>query len=158
MKFFSEKGFNPVMPPMIVRKELLYGTGHLPGDTEDYYLTQDGDALIGTAEVSLMGYYKDEILDIKDLPVKFLGFSACFRREAGSYSKDVKGLIRVHEFYKFEQFILCEASHELSVKYHEELHRNTEEFIESLNIPYHTVINAGGDLGQGQVKKYDIEL
>lgn len=158
LKFFSEKGFNPVMPPTIVRKELLYGTGHLPGDAEDYYLTQDGDVLIGTAEVSLMGYHKDEILDIKNLPIKYLGFSPCFRREAGSYSKDVKGLIRVHEFFKFEQFILCEASHEESVKYHEELNRNTEEFIETLGIPYHTVINCGGDLGQGQVKKYDIEL
>lgn len=158
LKFFTERGFNPVMPPSIVRKELLYGTGHLPGESEDYYTTQDEDILIGTAEVSLMGYYRDEILELKSLPKKFLGFSPCFRREAGSYSKDVKGLIRVNEFYKFEQFILCEASHTESVKYHEELNRNTEEFIESLGLPYHTVINCGGDLGQGQVKKYDIEL
>ena len=94
----------------------------------------------------------------KSLPKKFLSFSPCFRREAGAYSKDVKGLIRVHEFYKVEQVILCEASHEESVKYHEFLHRNTEEFIETLGIPYHTVINCAGDLGLGQVKKYDIEL
>lgn len=158
LKFFGERGYNPIIPPVIVRKENLYGTGHLPGDTDDYYVTQDDDALAGTAEVPLMGFHRDEILDKKDLPKKYLGFSPCFRREAGSYSKDIKGLIRVHEFYKFEQFILCEASHEESVKYHEELNRNTEEFIESLNIPYHTVINCGGDLGQGQVKKYDIEL
>lgn len=158
LDFFSARGYNPVIPPVIVRKENLYGTGHLPGDTDDYYVTQDDDALAGTAEVPLMGFHRDEILDIKNLPIKYLGFSPCFRREAGSYSKDVKGLIRVHEFYKFEQFILCEASHEESVKYHEELNRNTEEFIESLKIPYHTVINCGGDLGQGQVKKYDIEL
>jgi len=158
LKFFTEKGFNPVIPPVIVRKENLYGTGHLPGDTDDFYVTQDDDALAGTAEVPLMGFHRDEIIDVKNLPKKYLGFSPCFRREAGSYSKDTKGLIRVHEFYKFEQFILCEASHEESVKYHEELNRNTEEFIETLNIPYHTVINCGGDLGQGQVKKYDIEL
>lgn len=158
MTFFSNKGFIPVIPPVIVRKQNLYGTGHLPGDAEDYYVTQDGDALAGTAEVPLMGFYGDEVIDAKEFPIKKLGFSPCFRREAGSHSKDVKGLIRVHEFYKFEQVVLCEASHEASVRYHEELNRNTEEFIESLGIPYHTVINCGGDLGLGQVKKYDIEL
>ncbi len=158
LEFFGSRGFVPVIPPVIVRKQNLYGTGHLPGDTEDYYMTQDGDALAGTAEVPLMGMYADEILDAQTFPLKYLGFSPCFRREAGSHSKDTKGLIRVHEFYKFEQVILCEASHQTSVTLHEELNRNTEEFIESLGIPYHTVINCGGDLGQGQVKKYDIEL
>ena len=158
MDFFSAKGFIPIIPPVIVRKQNLYGTAHLPGDVEDYYMTQDGDALAGTAEVPLMGMYGGEVLDKKLFPIKYLGFSPCFRREAGSHGKDVKGLIRVHEFYKMEQVILCEASHELSVKLHEELNRNTEEFIESLEIPYRTVINCGGDLGLGQVKKYDIEL
>jgi len=158
MEFWKTRGFTPVMPPVIVRKQNLYGTGHLPGDVEDYYMTQDGDALAGTAEVPIMGMHADEVLDMKDFPIKYLGFSPCFRREAGAHSKDVKGLIRVHEFYKFEQVILCEASHQTSVAYHDELNRNTEEFIESLGIPYHTVINCGGDLGQGQVKKYDIEL
>lgn len=158
MEFFRNKGFTPIIPPVIVRKQNLYGTGHLPGDTEDYYMTQDGDALAGTAEVPLMGFHADEVLDSKEFPIKYLGFSPCFRREAGSHSKDVKGLIRVHEFYKFEQVILCEADHFKSVAYHDEINRNTEEFIESLGIPYHTVINCGGDLGQGQVKKYDIEL
>ncbi len=158
MDFFSKKNFTPVIPPVIVRKINLYGTGHLPGDVEDYYMTQDQDALAGTAEVPVMGYHADEVLDHNELPKRYIGFSPCFRREAGSHSKDVKGLIRVHEFYKLEQVILCEASHETSVKYHEELNRNTEEFIESLGIPYHTVLNCGGDLGLGQVKKYDIEL
>ncbi len=158
LEFFGNKGFVPVIPPVIVRKQNLYGTGHLPGDTEDYYMTQDGDALAGTAEVPLMGMHADEIIEASEFPIKYLGFSPCFRREAGSHSKDVKGLIRVHEFYKFEQVILCEASHQTSVTLHEELNRNTEEFIESLGIPYRTVINCGGDLGQGQVKKYDIEL
>lgn len=158
LSFFGNKGFIPVLPPTIVRKQNLYGTGHLPGDAEDFYTTQDGDVLAGTAEVPVMGMHADEVLDTKDFPIKYLGFSPCYRREAGSHGKDVKGLIRVHEFYKMEQVILCEASHELSVKFHEELNRNTEEFIESLGIPYHTVINCGGDLGLGQVKKYDIEL
>jgi seryl-tRNA synthetase len=105
-----------------------------------------------------MGYHADEILEPGQFPIKYLGFSPCYRREAGSHGKDTRGLIRVHEFYKLEQVVLCEAAHEESVRLHEELNRNTEEFIESLNIPYHTVLNCGGDLGQGQVKKYDIEL
>jgi seryl-tRNA synthetase len=158
LEFFSNKGFVPIIPPTIVRKANLYGTAHLPGDVEDYYMTQDGDALAGTAEVPVMGFHAEEVLDSKTLPLKYLGFSPCYRREAGAHSKDVKGLIRVHEFYKFEQVILSEASHETSVRLHDELNRNTEEFIESLGIPYHTVVNCGGDLGLGQVKKYDIEL
>ena len=158
MDFFGNKGFSPIIPPVIVRKQNLYGTAHLPGDVEDFYVTQDGDALAGTAEVPLMGMHSGEVLDKKTFPIKYLGFSPCFRREAGAHGKDVKGLIRVQEFYKLEQVVLCEANHETSVKLHEEINRNTEEFIESLKIPYHTVINCGGDLGLGQVKKYDIEL
>ena len=157
-EFFEAKGFNPMLVPAIVRKSNLYGTGHLPNDAEDVYKTQDDDYLIGTSEVSTMGYYADEVLDASLFPIKNLSFSPCYRREAGSHGKDTKGLIRVHEFYKVEQVILCEASHTESVKFHEELNRNTEEFIESLGIPYHTVLNCGGDIGQGQVKKYDIEL
>ena len=156
--FFQAKGFIPVLPPTIVRKANLYGTGHLPNEADDVYKTQDEDYLIGTAEVSVMGFHADEILEQGQFPIKYLGFSPCYRREAGSHGKDTRGLIRVHEFYKLEQVVLCEASHEESVRLHEELNRNTEEFIESLNIPYHTVLNCGGDLGQGQVKKYDIEL
>lgn len=156
--FFGEKGFTPVIPPAIVRKANMYGTGFLPNEAEDVYHTQDEDYLIGTSEVSVMGYYSDEVLDKAQFPVKFLGFSPCYRREAGSHGKDTKGLIRVHEFYKQEQVVLCEASHEESVRLHEEIHRNAEEFIEALKIPYHTVINCGADIGQGQVKKYDVEL
>ena len=156
--FYQAKGFIPVIPPTIVRKANLYGTGHLPNEADDVYRTQDDDYLIGTSEVSVMGLYADEIVERAEFPMKFLGFSPCYRREAGSHGKDTRGLIRVHEFYKLEQVVLCEASHEESVRLHEELNRNTEEFIESLGIPYHTVVNCGGDLGQGQVKKYDIEL
>lgn len=157
-KFFLDKGFEPLLVPSIVRKSNLYGTGHLPNDAEDVYNTQDEDYLIGTSEVSTMGFFSDEVLDASEFPVKFLAFSPCYRREAGSHGKDTKGLIRVHEFFKLEQVVLCEASHEESVRQHEMINRNTEEFIESLGIPYHTVLNCGGDLGQGQVKKYDIEL
>lgn len=157
-EFFLARGFDPLLVPAIVRKSNLYGTGHLPNDAEDVYKTQDEDYLIGTAEVSTMGYYADEVLEQSALPIKWLAFSPCFRREAGSHGKDTKGLIRVHEFFKLEQVILCEASHAESVQWHEWLNRNTEEFIESLGIPYRTVVNCGGDLGQGQVKKFDIEL
>lgn len=156
--FFQQKGFVPVIPPTIVRKANLYGTGHLPNEADDVYKTQDEDYLIGTSEVSVMGYHADEILEKSAFPIKFLGFSPCYRREAGSHGKDTRGLIRVHEFHKLEQVVLCEASHEESVRLHEWVNRNTEEFIESLGIPYHTVVNCGGDLGQGQVKKYDVEL
>lgn len=158
MDFFSARGFLPMLPPIIDRREIFFGTGYLPQGEEDLYKTQDGDFLAGTAEVPIMGYHADEVLDIKELPKKYLGFSPCYRREAGSHSKDVKGLIRVHEFYKLEQVVLCEASHTESVATHEAINRNTEEFIETLNIPYHTVVNCGGDLGLGQVKKFDIEL
>ena len=108
MDFFSKRGFSPVIPPVIVRKQNLYGTGHLPGDAEDYYMTQDGDALAGTAEVPLMGLHSGETLDAKEFPIKYLGFSPCFRREAGSHGKDTKGIFRIHEFVKFEQVVLCE--------------------------------------------------
>jgi seryl-tRNA synthetase len=158
LDFFSNKGFAPILPPVIVRRETFMGTGYLPQGEDDLYKTQDGEFLAGTAEVPIMGFHSDEILSKEELPKKYLGFSPCYRREAGSHSKDVKGLIRVHEFYKFEQVVICNASHAESVKFHEEINRNTEEFIESLDIPYHTVVNCGGDLGMGQVKKYDIEL
>lgn len=156
--FFLAKGFDPMLVPAIVRKSNLYGTGHLPNDAEDVYKTQDEDYLIGTSEVSVMGYHSDEVLEAGQLPKKYLAFSPCFRREAGSHGKDTKGLIRVHEFFKLEQVILCEASHEESVRLHEWINRNTEEFIETLGIPYRTVLNCAADLGQGQVKKYDVEL
>ena len=158
LDFFSQKDFNPMIAPAIVREENLYGTGHLPNEADDVYKTQDNDYLSGTAEVSVMGYHSNEVLQESQFPIKYLAFSPCYRREVGSHGKDTRGLIRVHEFFKWEQVMLCEASHQKSVEYHEYLNRNTEEFIESLNIPYQTVLNCGGDLGQGQVKKYDIEL
>lgn len=158
LDFFTKRNFNPVMPPTIVHKSNFYGTGHLPADVDDFYLTQDDDGLIATAEIPLMALHSGEVLPLNELPKRYLGFSPCYRREAGSHSKDVKGLIRVHEFYKFEQLILCEASHDMSVKFHEELNRNTEEFVESLGLPYQTIVACGGDLGRGHVKMYDIEL
>ncbi len=156
--FFMKKGgFVPMVVPSLVRREPFMGTGYLPQSEEDLYKTQDNTYLSGTAEVATMGYYMDEVLDKKDLPIKFISFSPAFRREIGSHGKDTKGILRVHEFYKLEQVVLCEASHAESVKFHEEIQKNTEEIMEALGLPYHVVINCGGDLGLGQVKKYDIE-
>jgi seryl-tRNA synthetase len=152
-----QKGFTPVMAPSLVRKEPFMGTGYLPQSEEDLYKTQDEDYLSGTAEVPSMGYFMDEVLEQKDLPVKFVSFSPCFRREAGSHGKDTKGLMRVHEFYKLEQIVLCEANHQVSVDWHEKLLANAEEVLQRLNVPYRVVVNCAGDLGLGQVKKYDIE-
>lgn len=156
-KFFGDKQFNPIVAPAIVRKQHLYGTGHLPGDADDIFQTQDDDYLAGTSEISMMGFHADEILDKSQLPIRYLGFSSCYRREAGSHGKDTKGLVRVHEFYKLEQLILCEASHEESVKFHEEINRNFEEFMEALNIPYRRLAISTGDLKKAQVKSYDTE-
>src|SRR3989339_1404628 len=112
LEHFAKKGFTFMVVPSLVRKQTLLGTGYLPQGEEDLYKTQDGDYLAGTAEVATMSYFADTILSAEELPKKILAFSPCFRREAGSYGKDTKGIMRVHEFYKLEQVVLCEASHE----------------------------------------------
>lgn len=155
---FRKKGdFKEMIVPTLLNKQTFLGTGYLPAGEEDLYKTQDESYLSGTAEVATMGYFMDDVVDKKDLPIKLLSFSPCFRREAGSHGKDTKGIMRVHEFYKMEQVVLCEASHDQSVRLHEEIRENSEQILQALNIPYRVVINCGGDLGQGQVKKYDIE-
>jgi seryl-tRNA synthetase len=157
MDHYIERGFQPMIVPSLVRRATLLGTGYLPQGEDDLYKTQDNDYLAGTGEVATMAYFAGTAIDKTQFPIKTLAFSPCFRREAGSHGKDVKGLYRVHEFFKFEQVALCEASHEESVKLHEELTRNAEEMMQKLEIPYRVVVNCGGDLGLGQVKKYDIE-
>ncbi|MEK9181431.1 MAG: serine--tRNA ligase [Patescibacteria group bacterium] len=156
-EFFGAKNFIPFIAPAIVRKENLYGTGHLPSGAEDIYQTQDGDYLSGTAEIPMMGYHSNEIIPKEELPKRYLAFSPCYRREAGAHGKDTKGLIRMQEFFKLEQLILCEANHEESVKYHEEINKNYEEFLESLGIPYRRLEICTGDLKTAQVKSYDTE-
>ncbi|MCR4274865.1 MAG: serine--tRNA ligase [Candidatus Campbellbacteria bacterium] len=155
--FMHKGGFTPIIAPSLVKREPFVGTGYLPQSEEDLYKAQDEMYLAGTAEVPTMAYYMDEVVERSELPIKFFAFSPCFRREAGSYGKDTTGIVRVHEFFKFEQVVLCEASHEESVKHHEALTTNAEELLQALQLPYHVVINCSGDLGLGQVKKYDIE-
>ena len=157
-RFMSREDFTPVVVPSLVRREPFMGTGYLPQSEEDLYKTQDGEYLAGTSEVATMAYYMNEMIEEKDLPLKFFAFSPCFRREAGSHGKDTKGLFRIHEFVKYEQVVLCAASHEESVKWHEELTENSEKLLQELQLPYRVVVNCGGDLGLGQVKKYDIEV
>lgn len=156
-RFLKRADFTPLIAPSLMRREPFVGTGFLPQSEEDLYKTQDDSYLAGTSEVAAMGYYMDEVLDKKDLPIKFFAFSPCFRREAGSYGRDTKGIFRIHEFVKYEQVVLCEANHEESVKHHEELTANSESLLQELKLPYRVVINCGADLGLGQVKKYDIE-
>lgn len=155
--YFADKGFSQMIVPSMVKREAFLGTGYIPQSEDDLYKTQDGEYLSGTAEVATMGYRMDEIIEKKDLPMKILSFSPCFRREIGAHGKDTKGILRVHEFYKWEQVVLCEASHAESVKFHEEITALSEGIMQALGLPYHVVANCGGDLGLGQVKKYDIE-
>ncbi len=157
MHRWTEKGFTPMIVPSLVKRETLLGSGYLPQGEDDLY--KDGvEYFAGTGEVATMYYHSGEVLDKAQFPIKYIAFSPCFRKEAGSHGKDVKGLVRVHEFFKCEQVVFCEASHEESVKLHEEITRHSEEMMEELGLPYHTVVNCGGDLGLGQVKKYDIEV
>lgn len=152
-----KKGFESYIAPVFARKESFMGTGWLPQGAEEVYKVQDDLYLAGTAEVPMMGYHANEVLEESELPKKYAAISWCFRREAGSHGKDTKGIFRIHEFIKIEQIVLCKASHEESVKWHEEITKNSEELMQKLEIPYRVVVNCGGDLGLGHVKKYDIE-
>ena len=156
MDILSEKGFTPVIPPVLVREEAMYGTGFLPTDSVNIYRTADDDLyLVGTAEVPLAAYHLSEILDEASLPLHYAGYSTCFRREAGTYGKDLGGMFRVHQFDKVEMFDFCTP--ETSWDEHEMLLSVEEEIIGNLEIPYRVVNVAAGDLGGAAAKKYDIE-
>lgn len=157
LKHMVKKGFTPMTVPWLVSDKTLYGTGYFPWGIEDHYKTQDDTKLIGTAEVSLTAYYMDEVLDEKDLPIKMVGISPCFRREIGSYGKDTRGIFRLHQFNKVEQVVLCCADHDESVRWHEEMRNYSEEVLRALELPYQVLLMCTGDMGAGQVKKYDIE-
>ncbi len=152
----TSAGFVPMIPPVLVRREAMFGTGYLPTDEQQIYRTADDDLyLAGTSEVPLVSYHADEILDPGTLPRRYVGFSTCFRREAGSYGKDTRGIFRVHQFDKVEMvsFVLPEASAEE----HELLLAREEEMLGALEIPYRVVNIAAGDLGGSAAKKYDCE-
>jgi seryl-tRNA synthetase len=156
MERLTAAGFVPVIPPVLVRREAMFGTGFLPTDEQQIFRTADDDLyLVGTSEVPLVSYHGDELLDPGTLPRRYAGFSSCFRREAGSYGKDTRGIFRVHQFDKVEMvsFVLPEASGQE----HELLLAREEEILQALELPYRVVDIAAGDLGGSAAKKYDCE-
>ena len=156
MEILTSKGFTPMVPPVLVHEEAMYGTGFLPTDAVNLYVARDDDLyLVGTAEVPLAAFRLGEIVDEGDLPIHYAGYSTCFRREAGSYGKDLGGMFRVHQFDKVEMFAF--TTPETSWDEHERLLAIEEEIIGNLEIPYRVVNIAAGDLGGSAAKKYDIE-
>ncbi|MEI8135475.1 MAG: serine--tRNA ligase [bacterium] len=150
-------GYTEVIPPFFVNEESLRGTGNLPKFRDQlYYMPEDGLFAIPTAEVPITNMYRDEVLKSEDLPIKHCGYTACFRREAGSYGKDTRGFLRVHEFNKVEivKFVLPETSYDE----HESLTRNAESILEKLEIPYRRLLLCDGDTGFSNAKTYDLEV
>ncbi len=149
-------GFEPVVPPVLVREQALYGTGFLPDTEQQIYRLADDDLyLVGTSEVALASLHAGEILDEADLPLRYAGFSPCFRREAGAAGRDTRGIFRVHQFDKVEMFVFCPP--EQSAAEHERLLCIEEEILSELGIPYRVVNIAVDDLGSSAAKKYDTE-
>ena len=149
------KGFRPVVPPVLVREEAMYGTGFFPTDRAQVYETVDGDCLVGTSEVPLAAMHMEEFLEAEKLPLRYAGYSTCFRREAGAAGRDTRGILRVHQFDKVEMFSFClpeqaEAEHELILS-------AEEEILQGLGIPYRVVNIAAGDLGAPAAQKFDCE-
>lgn len=157
LDLMTEQGFVAMTVPWMVNKEAMWGTGYFPWGIEDHYTTQDGQALIGTSEVALTAYYQDEILEEKDLPIKMVGISPCFRREVGTYGKDTKGFVRVHQFNKVEQVVLTIADEEETRVWHEKMLGFSENLLQQLGLSYRVLLMCTGDMGAGQRKKYDIE-
>ena len=152
----SEKGFTPTVPPVLVRENALFGTGFFPDDAEQVYEIPNDDLfLVGTSEVPLAALHSNEIINIEELPLRYAGFSTCFRREAGTYGKDTTGIFRVHQFDKVEMFSFCNP--QKSEEEHEFILSVEEELLQSLEIPYRVVDVCAGDLGASAAKKFDIE-
>jgi seryl-tRNA synthetase len=158
MDRMARKGFTPLIVPAMARDFCFIGNGQFPKGRDQVYGLVDQDLfLVGTAEVSITGMYKDEILKVEDLPLKFVGYCPCFRQEAGTYGKDTRGVFRIHQFNKVEQYIICKADHEESVHWHEHLLQNAEELVQELEIPYRVMSVCTGDMGDGKVGMYDLE-
>ncbi|MCX6745069.1 MAG: serine--tRNA ligase [Candidatus Parcubacteria bacterium] len=168
------KGFVPIIPPTLVKEFVLFGSGYFAGrnynqDIDEIYkianddkladgsLKKENKFLVGTAEPSLLSYYADEILDEKQLPIKFVGFSQCYRSEIGSYGKDTKGIYRVHEFMKVEQVCFTKADIKESDKMHQEMIKISQELHQDLNVPYRLLQICTGDMSAGKYKMFDIE-
>jgi seryl-tRNA synthetase len=154
----AQKDFTPLIVPAMARDFCFIGNGQFPKGRDQVYAIEGQDLfLVGTAEVSITGMYKDEILKAEDLPMTFVGFCPCFRQEAGTYGKDTRGVFRIHQFNKVEQYVICKADHEESVRWHEQLLANSEELVQALELPYRVVNVCTGDMGDGKVGMYDLE-
>ena len=153
------KGYTLLNVPVLVNESVMYGTGYFPIGRDDAYLCErDEQALVGTSEVSVTAFHADEILDEADLPRKYIACSTCFRREAGAAGKDTRGLYRLHFFDKVEQVVLCRNDEDISKQFHQEILANGEDVLQALRLPYRVVNVCTGDLGLGQVQKFDIEV
>ncbi|HZO72383.1 MAG TPA: serine--tRNA ligase [Ktedonobacteraceae bacterium] len=158
MDRIARKGFTPLIVPAMARDFCFIGNGQFPKGRDQVYAIEEQDLfLVGTSEVSITGMYKDEIIKGEELPLTFVGFCPCFRQEAGTYGKDTKGVFRIHQFNKVEQYVICEADHEESVRWHEQLIKNSEELVQALELPYRVVNVCTGDMGDGKVGMYDLE-
>lgn len=167
MDHLHSKGYTLFCPPLMATETCFMGTGFFPGadenqiymvgGTEDGEMVSDNLHLIGTSEVTVCSYHKDEIVDAATLPLRYAGYSACFRREAGTYGKDTRGLYRVHQFEKVEQVVLCKADQEEALKMFEEIRQNAEEVLQALKLPYRVINVCTGDMGKGKVFMQDIE-
>lgn len=156
--FYAKKGFLPMITPMLVREEAMLGTGFFPADKNEIYSVnpdEDNLFLTGTAEVPLAGYHMNEVIDLSSGPLKYMGYSSCFRREAGTYGKDMKGILRGHQFNKVEMFIYCMPKDSWDM--HEFLLQCAEDFMQSLDLHYQVLNMCTGDIGAPNAKKYDIE-
>jgi seryl-tRNA synthetase len=158
MDHMIRKGYTPMSVPLLMRDEVMMGTGYFPGSEEQtYQMERDSLNLAGTAEVPVTAYHSGEILSESQLPIKSVAMSTCFRREAGAAGKDTRGLYRIHQFDKIEQVIISENDEAKSIAYHQEILNNSEEVLQALELPYRVVNVCTGDLGRGQVQKFDIE-
>lgn len=158
LQHMIHRGFTPFTVPHLVRDEAMVGTAYFPvGREHAYSMPEDEVNLIGTSEVPVTAYHMDEILREDELPKYYVGLSNCYRREAGTYGKDTRGLYRVHQFQKVEQVVLCANDPEVSSREHEHILHNAEDFMQALGLLYRVVLVCGSELGQPQVKKYDIE-
>ncbi len=152
------RGYEPMTVPVLVLEKMMEGTGYFPTGRDQAYLCErDELSLVGTAEVSLTAYHADEILSESELPKRFVALSPCFRREAGAAGKDTRGLYRIHLFEKVEQVVICANDAELSRRFHDEIVANAEAVMQALEMPYRVVNVCTGDLGMGQIQKFDIE-
>jgi len=154
-----QRGFVPLSVPTLVRSEIMVGTGYFPGGEEQAYRcdTRDDLCLVGTAEVPVTALHQNEILPHESLPRKYVALSSCYRREAGTYGKDTRGLYRVHQFQKVEQVIVDVADPARSLAHHHDIVKNAEDVLQALELPYRIVNVCGGDLGAPQIQKFDIE-